>query len=94
MPVIFRAQANLMLVDAYHEDKLEARIELLRKAASNYTNARDFPFQAKVTEEQAKLLMAQRALEDALKQPFVNLPLGDTLYQVRGCDMYGCGAWV
>eukprot|EP00041_Stephanoeca_diplocostata_P031359 m.975716 g.975716 ORF g.975716 m.975716 type:complete len:861 (+) comp23942_c1_seq8:368-2950(+) len=79
---VLHETANLTLVDAYHEEQLETRIQLLRKAASHYTNAREYGFHAKVTEEQTKLLMAQRALEDALKQPFVNLPLGDTLYQV------------
>jgi hypothetical protein len=32
--------------------------------------------------DQARLLMIQGKLEKDLKQPFVELPLGDTIYQV------------
>jgi hypothetical protein len=79
---VLHETANLMIIDAFGDPALDSRIKTLKDAARHYTNARDHPFKAKATEEQAQLLQAQKGLEKALKEPFVNLPLGDTLYQV------------
>jgi len=79
---ILNETANLDIVDAFADPSVDGRIQTLKKASRHFTNARDFTFQAKATEEQAALLTAQKVLEKRLSQPFINLPLGDTLYQI------------
>lgn len=79
---ILNETANLTVLDAYKETSLEGKVSMLKKAARSYSSARDCAFQARATEEQAKLLQAQKGLQESLKEDFVGLPLGDTLYQV------------
>eukprot|EP00038_Savillea_parva_P008583 m.177865 g.177865 ORF g.177865 m.177865 type:complete len:861 (-) comp14437_c0_seq1:84-2666(-) len=79
---VLHETANLQVEDAYKEVSHDGKVAALKKAARSYTSARDYAFHARATEEQAKLLQAQKGLQESLKQEFIGLPLGDTLYQV------------
>jgi hypothetical protein len=66
----------------YKETSLDAKVAGLKKASRSYASAKDYAFHGRATEEQAKLFQAQKGLQESLKQEFIGLPLGDTLYQV------------
>eukprot|EP00040_Diaphanoeca_grandis_P031802 m.191021 g.191021 ORF g.191021 m.191021 type:complete len:861 (-) comp32419_c1_seq1:81-2663(-) len=80
---ILNETANLDIIEAFEDKSVDGRIQTLKKAARNFTNAREYTFQAKATEEQAALLTAQKILEKRYPgEEFMNLPLGDSLYRI------------
>eukprot|EP00039_Didymoeca_costata_P016266 m.287847 g.287847 ORF g.287847 m.287847 type:complete len:856 (+) comp16368_c0_seq11:226-2793(+) len=77
---LLRDYSHMLIEDAYAEKSVDGSIRLLREATRSYHQAKD-PFMQKESEDAARLLEAQKALEQVIKKPFVDLPLGDTIYE-------------
>jgi len=71
--------ANLAAYDAYQTTDFDSGIKHLQTALRYYNETKDYQFNAKVTEDQMKLLLLQKDLESTYNQKFLELPLGDTL---------------
>jgi hypothetical protein len=71
--------ANLSAYDAYQATDFDSGIKHLQTAFRYYNETKDYQFNAKVTEDQMKLLLLQKDLEATYSQKFLELPLGDTL---------------
>lgn len=79
---ILKESAHLKLEEAYADKSVDDCIATLKSAAREYANARDQVFISRATEDQARLLACQKGLEQSLKKSFIDLPLGDTIYEV------------
>uniref|UniRef100_A0A8C8SA41 Vacuolar protein sorting-associated protein 16 homolog n=1 Tax=Pelusios castaneus TaxID=367368 RepID=A0A8C8SA41_9SAUR len=61
------------------EKRIEGRVAALQNAMDEYYKAKN-EFAAKATEDQIKLLRAQRRLQDDLDKPYLDYSLHDTVY--------------
>eukprot|EP01113_Clastostelium_recurvatum_P007331 TRINITY_DN1340_c0_g1_i1.p1 TRINITY_DN1340_c0_g1~~TRINITY_DN1340_c0_g1_i1.p1 ORF type:complete len:828 (-),score=182.11 TRINITY_DN1340_c0_g1_i1:129-2612(-) len=74
--------AAVAALESYQERDLDSRLKRMHAALKDYSENKEFQFQARQTEEQIKLLLLQRELEASYNEKYVDLSLSDTLYRL------------
>lgn len=71
--------AKLIILEGLGTSDPGMYLEKLRMATRMFSDDKKYAFEAKITDEQVKLLVAQLSLEKELSQSFVGLPVSETI---------------
>mmetsp|Transcript_39765 Transcript_39765/g.100212 ORF Transcript_39765/g.100212 Transcript_39765/m.100212 type:complete len:824 (-) Transcript_39765:9-2480(-) len=74
--------ATIRVLDAYKKKDLNEKINGLQAAMQKFAEGKDGAFSAKATEDQIRLLLIQKDLENDTGKPFLDTSISDTIHRL------------